>query len=246
MNFAVLGAGVTGLACATTLQDAGEAVTVYESESQPGGLARTEVVNGFVFDCSGGHIFNTRWPDVKEWFFRYLPESEWQYNIRYCKVWYRKDLIIDYPFELGLYKLPLDEAIDCLIDLFKQQTKQEPEPDNLRDWFIWRFGKAIAERYFIPYNRKLWNLNPVLISPVWVQGKMPLPSIREILKAILRKDSSENNTSHSSFYYPKEGGIQNWVNRVAATVPNLRLSTKVESVEKVPAGWIVNGENIYK
>lgn len=245
MRNAVLGAGITGLSCAAILQDAGESVTIFESEKKAGGLARSLVKDGFVFDFAGGHVFNTKWADIKKWVFRYLAESEWQYNIRYCKVWYSKKTVTDYPFELGLHKLPIDEAIECLSDFFEQQVKKEPEPDNLHDWFIWRFGKAIADKYLIPYNHKIWGIAPKDLSPIWVQGKMPLPSAREILTAVLKKDSNEDKTAHSRFYYPKKDGIQSWIDSIANTLTELKLENPVVNIEKVSGGWKVNGEGVF-
>lgn len=242
MKNIVLGAGVTGLACATVLQDAGESVTVLEQEATPGGLARSEKKTGYVFDFVGGHIFNTKWPDVKAWFFRFLPEPEWQFNIRQCKVWYRNKIVTDYPFELGLFRLPVEERIDCLADFFEQQIKQEAEPSNLHDWFIWRFGRAIAEKYLIPYNVKIWGIEAKELSSIWVQGKIPLPSPREILTATLSNNSSEEKTAHSKYYYPNSLGLQHWLNNIAATIEDLKLNTVVESIQKTASGWLVNGE----
>lgn len=50
----VVGAGIAGLACAALLGRAGRSVTVLEAGSQPGGLARARVQDGFVFN-RGAH-----------------------------------------------------------------------------------------------------------------------------------------------------------------------------------------------
>jgi len=66
MKIAVLGAGLSGLACALALQEGGHDVTVYEKESQPGGLARSVVKDGFVFDLHGGHVYNSKSEEVEQ------------------------------------------------------------------------------------------------------------------------------------------------------------------------------------
>ena len=243
MSVAVLGAGITGIAVATELQAAGIAATVFEREPEPGGLCRTRIVDGYTFDLSGGHIFNTKWDNVRQWFFQWRPESEWEFHVRHAKVWYRPDLVVDYPFELSLAQLPVDEAVDCLADLFAEKGD---EPDNLEDWLAWRFGRAIAERYLIPYNRKIWAREPRDLSPAWVRGKMPLPSVREILRAALSRDATERAMPHSTFYYPAAGGIQGVMNAAAGTLTDLRCGQPVERVERVPGGWAVNGEGPFE
>jgi predicted NAD/FAD-dependent oxidoreductase len=49
-RFAIIGAGIAGLACARTLQDAGAAVSVFEQESVPGGRAATLIEDAGPFD----------------------------------------------------------------------------------------------------------------------------------------------------------------------------------------------------
>ena len=242
MAVAVLGAGITGLAAATELQAAGVEACVFEQEDEPGGLCRTRHVHGWTFDLSGGHVFNTKWDHVREWFFKWLPESEWEYHVRRAKVWYKPDLVVDYPFELALAQLPVDEAVECLADFFADKGE---EPANLHDWLIWRFGRAMAEKYLIPYNRKIWDRDPKALSPVWVQGKMPLPSPREILRATLSRDASERAMPHSTFYYPRHGGIQRVVAAAGQALADLRLGHRVKRVERVPGGWAVNGEGAF-
>ena len=57
----VLGAGPAGLTAAYLLARRGEPVTVLEASDQVGGLARTEVRDGYRFDL-GGHRFYTKSP----------------------------------------------------------------------------------------------------------------------------------------------------------------------------------------
>jgi predicted NAD/FAD-dependent oxidoreductase len=60
-RFAVIGAGMAGLACARTLQDAGAAVTVFERESFPGGRAATLIDAAGPFD-HGAQYFTANDP----------------------------------------------------------------------------------------------------------------------------------------------------------------------------------------
>ena len=59
MKIAVLGAGVSGLSAARMLKERGCEVMVYEKNNTVGGLARSRMVEGILYDPHGGHIFNS-------------------------------------------------------------------------------------------------------------------------------------------------------------------------------------------
>ncbi len=63
----VVGAGMAGLACARSLQDAGLDVMVLESSDGPGGRVRTDLVDGFRLD-RGFQILLTAYPELTRWF----------------------------------------------------------------------------------------------------------------------------------------------------------------------------------
>jgi predicted NAD/FAD-dependent oxidoreductase len=55
-SVAIIGAGVSGLAAAHILQDAGYAVTLFEQANNPGGRATTRKRDGFIFDPGAQYI----------------------------------------------------------------------------------------------------------------------------------------------------------------------------------------------
>ena len=61
---AVVGAGVSGLACAKILHGAGARVTVFEAAGGVGGRVRTDGVGGFKLD-RGFHVFLTAYPECQ-------------------------------------------------------------------------------------------------------------------------------------------------------------------------------------
>lgn len=60
-SIAVVGAGLSGLRCATLLQASGHDVQVFERSSQIGGRMQTDVVDGFLLD-HGFHVMQTGYP----------------------------------------------------------------------------------------------------------------------------------------------------------------------------------------
>ena len=60
----VIGAGVAGLACARTLQNAGASVTVLEASDAVGGRVRTDAADGYLFD-RGFQVLQTAYPEAR-------------------------------------------------------------------------------------------------------------------------------------------------------------------------------------
>ena len=63
----VIGAGLAGLAAAIHLQQAGAEVVLLESEAEPGGRIRTDVVDGFRLD-RGFQLYNPAYPEGRRMF----------------------------------------------------------------------------------------------------------------------------------------------------------------------------------
>ncbi len=241
MKIAVLGAGVSGLTAARLLKDKGYDVTVYEKNETVGGLARTRFTNGYLYDPHGGHILNSKVQRVMDWVFSIIPKENWKYTDRNAKIYF-EGKFVSYPFELSLCELDSDDAVDCIYDFM--MSKEGEEPSNYRDWLYWNFGKSIADYYMIPYNEKIWAYPLEKMETNWMQGKMPLPTKKEMLKSMLLKDPKERKMPHSSFYYPIDGGIQTMVDAIGNGI-HILCSTPIERIEKRESKWVINGEHTY-
>ena len=241
MKISVLGAGISGLTVAKRLREKGYDVAVYEKENKAGGLARSRIVNGYVYDPHGGHIFNSKNPEIVDWVFSLLPKENWQFRVRNAKILFGNKYI-SYPFELSMCELDPDDAVDCVYDFLMAQ--QGPEPENYQDWLVWNFGRGIAERYMLPYNRKIWAYPLEDMETHWMAGKMPLPTKKEMLRSVLLKDPSERKMPHSTFYYPTYGGIQTMVDRIADGL-DLRLNEPITLIKKTGNGWVINNEDVF-
>ena len=239
LKIAILGAGISGLSLFDILdRQYNIKCDIYEKEEEIGGLCRTRIVNGYTYDISGGHVFNSKNEKVKEYVFDLLKPDEWVFSSRNAKILFDNGLVIDYPFEFSLSKLPFETAFECIRDLF---LRKDMEIKNLEDFFIYNFGNGIYKYYLKPYNEKIWKMDLHEMDFDWIHGKIPYPSVEDIVRKILECDTSENSMVHSTFYYPIDGGINTLVNRIGKDVAREHIGEDVEKIEFVNSKIYVNG-----
>lgn len=240
MKIAILGAGISGISLFDILKrNYGITCDIFEKETRIGGLCRTEVVNQqYVYDLGGGHIFNSKYPEVIKYVFDLLAEGQWEYSKRKAKIAFG-ETIVDYPFEFSLSKLTVDVAADCIQALFERDQKAEVR--NFADFLLKHFGKGLYENYLEPYNTKIWKYDLQQIDYDWVEGKMPYPDARDILLKTLSRNTDETHMVHSTFYYPASGGIQTLIKVMGQDIPKLHIGESIEKIEFVNEKTIVNG-----
>lgn len=238
MRIAILGAGISGLTAARLLKELGHEVTVYEKNHTVGGLARTRFTQGYLYDPHGGHILNSKHQEVMDWVFSILPKENWQYTERNAKIFFHGKYV-SYPFELSLCELDIDDAVECIYDFI--MSKEGEEPTNFRDWLTWNFGAGIANYYMIPYNEKIWAYPLEHMETQWMQGKMPLPTKKEMICSMLLKNPKERKMPHSTFYYPLHGGIQTMVDAIADGL-TIKTDYHIEQIRKEAGKWVIDDE----
>lgn len=209
MRTLILGGGLTGITLARLLQERGHELLVLEREDRPGGLCRSRTGEGFTFDCGGSHIIFSRDTEVLEFMKRVLGENQ-EIRARNTKVFYR-GILVKYPFENGLAQLPREDCFFCLNEYIRAYIRREKgeagTPANFREWMYATFGKGIAELYLVPYNEKIWNFPTERMSAHWVEGRVPVPPVEDVIKSALGIET-EGYTHQSVFSYPARGGIE--------------------------------------
>jgi protoporphyrinogen oxidase len=242
MKIAVLGGGISGLTIASCLEKKGHTITLFEKESTFGGLCRTQKFDDYVFDLYGGHVFNSKFHDVKDWVFSLLPKGLWHHSQRNALIEYKNNFV-RYPFELSLQELPLEEAVECITSFLQCPRNDDEKPDNFKEWLIWMFGQSIADKYMIPYNTKIWNCDLATLGTSWVDGKMPLPSSEDIIRSLLDPEFKEKNMPHSSYYYPIKGGIQTLIDAIAETITDKNTNSDIKQIIKENNTWLIDNES---
>lgn len=226
----VIGSGISGLSIAKMLSDRYE-VNVLERSDKPGGLIKCDRIDGNLFHRVGGHVFNSKNPIVLEWFWSHFDrDKEFLKATRNAKILLNGKLI-GYPLENYLYQLPEQQIrtiVDELIDLASKEKKAVNEYDNFKDFLIGNFGETLYHLYFGPYNSKIWNTDISQVPLDWLDGKLPMPHIKDvIISNVLKKEEAQ--MVHSTFYYAKREGSQFIINRLAQN-QNIELSFSVSDI----------------
>ncbi len=240
MKYIVIGAGISGLSIAQLLSKDNE-VVVLEKDSRPGGMIKCDRVDGSLFHRTGGHVFNTKREDVMQWFWSFFDkEGQFTKALRNSSVVMPGDIMVPYPIENHAYMLDREDGEKIVADLVQMAKGNSKEPANFEEFLKGRFGSTLYELYFKPYNWKVWRRDLTKVPLSWLEGKLPMPTVAEIIFANIYH-VEERQFVHSSFYYPKQGGSQFLADTFAKGL-DIRYNTTVETIQKTEKGWEVNGE----
>lgn len=129
---------------------------------------------------------------------------------RKSSILYNKNLY-DYPIDLNkntIKNLGIVTMIEIAVSYFVSAIHKRQEK-SLEDFYINRFGKKLYLIFFKDYTKKVWGVEPDLISPDWGKQRVKGLSIKEILKNIFFKKSNETSLI-KEFKYPRLGPGQLW------------------------------------
>jgi protoporphyrinogen oxidase len=188
-------------------------------------------------------VFNTKRQEVLDFFWSFFDkENEFVLSDRNSVVAMPRGEWVPYPIENHVYKL--DEAIvqSFIVDLLLLHDQQgKSEPKNFEEFLSNRFGKTLYELYFRPYNEKVWRRDLSKVPMSWLEGKLPMPTVEEMLYNNI-KQVEEKQFVHSRFYYAKQDGSQFLVNRLSEGL-NILCNHAIKSLEQQSDGqWKVDGE----
>src|SRR5690242_10155200 len=164
----VLGGGPAGLTAGYLLAKQGRPVIVLESSDQVGGIARTEVRDGYRFDL-GGHRFFTKVQVVDDLWFEILGADEFLQRPRMSRVYYRGKLY-DYPLRVMnvLRNIGPVEAVRCVGSYFWTKYVRKPRDlSTLEGYIVSNYGWRLYGHFFKTYTEKVWGVPVSEISADW-------------------------------------------------------------------------------
>ena len=238
-RIAIIGAGVSGLTAANILKGR-YAVTVYEKAATPGGLIRCERIGGSLFHTCGGHVFNTKLPEVAQWFGeRFNLDSDFRKTDRNSVV-QLEQAIVPYPIENHVYMLDAETQRRFISDCLAIAGGKHAEPADFEAFLRGRFGDTLYNLYFKPYNEKVWRCDLRLVSLAWLEGKLPMPTVQEMLYNNFNH-VEERQFVHSSFWYERQGGSQFIADTLAKGL-DIRYNADITSLAFAGDKWHIAGE----
>ena len=154
-RFLVIGAGPTGIGAATRLAELDEDYLVVDSSDRVGGMAASITdPEGFTWDL-GGHVLHSHFPE----FDKAIAVSGVTLNqvTRNGWVWLEgtgPETLVPTPVQQHLTELPTD-------------LRPDAPAAHLGDYYRNSFGQDLYDRFFEPFNVKMWTTPLDLVDHQW-------------------------------------------------------------------------------
>ena len=206
----VIGGGPAGLTAGYLLAKQGLPVIVLESTDQVGGIARTEVRDGYRFDL-GGHRFFTKVKEVDDLWHEIMKE-EFLKRPRKSRIYYNNKFF-EYPLD-GMdviRKLGPVELVRCFVSYLWAAIKPKGREDTFEQWVSNRFGKRLFTIFFKTYSEKLWGVPTSEIRSEFAAQRIKGLSFFSAAKsAFFGNKGNKIKSLISEFNYPRYGPGQMW------------------------------------
>lgn len=246
IKYVIIGAGPAGLVLACKLRNQGEkSILLLESENEVGGLCRSKTIDEAPMDIGGGHFLDVRNPDVLQFLFQYMPETEWNRFKRVAKISLH-DQLLDHPVESNLWQLPIEKQASYLESIAESgAVRGTPEPKTFVNWIQWKLGKEIAENYMLPYNEKVFGPHNGKLGTYWL-NKLPTVSFQQTLRSCLVRQSLGSLSAHGEFYYPKKFGYgEVWKRMGEYLSPYTALGVSVQGIDFSKRAVVFDGNVVH-
>ena len=232
---AIVGGGISGCSIGRILQGEGFQSVLFE-KGKLGGLLGCTFESGHTYHRVGGHVFNSKVPHVLAWFWKHFDKENEFIMAKRNAVIFLDGKFIPYPIELNLSQLPAAVARTAIKEILEIAKAPPSSSHDFEAFLKGNFGNTLCDQYFSPYNQKIWNRELASIPLAWLDGKLPMISPSDIIeKNILKLD---DDMVHSSFYYPKHGGSQFIIDRLAENL--IILHEEVASIHLRDSTYTIN------
>ncbi len=227
----IIGAGLTGISTAYYLEKHNffDYIMV-EKDDSIGGLCRSIYHDGFTFDYTG-HLLHASDPGFQQ-LIRDVVGIDTLNSILRRSYIYSHESYTKYPFQVNLFGLPSEVIAEC-IEGFVKRKKSKKRIQAFYDFVLENFGKGLAKHFFFPYQKKICSYNLKKLTSSWMGRFVPSTSLQQMIHGALKDPSSEIGIGYNAhFYYPKQGGIQTWVLKLAHALKNpIRVNHAVKIID---------------
>lgn len=236
-DLVVLGAGPAGLAAAYRAAASGASVVVLESGDGPGGMARSITVAGQRVDLGSHRLHPAIAPPILAEL-RSLLGDDLQLRTRKGRI-LLEGRWVTFPLEPGdvVRNLPVSFAAGLARDALMAWARRRSQ-DSFAAAVESSLGPTIARRFYLPYARKLWGLDPAELDAEQARRRVSAGGIGSLVRRALGGRGAGKRT----FYYPRRGFGQLWealAGAAAAAGAELRYGAPAAELERAPGGVVV-------
>lgn len=235
-TLSILGAGPAGLGAAYRAAQSGHEVTVLERSDRVGGLAGSFEVGGIRVDHGSHRLHPATEPHLMAELSRLL-DGDLQQRQRHGRI-YLEGRWIAFPLQAAdlVRNLPPSFALAAGRDAALAPLRK-PKGETFADLLLAGLGPTMCERFYFPYARKMWGLEPAEIDGEQARRRVSGNAAGKLLRKL-----TGSGKAGGIFYYPKKGFGQLWEELASAGTragADIRRGTTVERVERLPEGFRV-------
>jgi UDP-galactopyranose mutase len=166
----IIGAGLTGCTVAWRLAQEGVDCVMLERAEVPGGLIRSEHMNGVLYEPHGSHIFHTEDEQVWRLANSMAPFRDYRHRVDIVV----EGKVLNWPILLR------DIDAQSRSDEIKAQLHERRDVDaharaqaaNFEEWCLELMGPILYERYIRPYTEKQWGRAARTLSAQWAPRRV--------------------------------------------------------------------------
>src|SRR4051795_8257882 len=166
----VVGAGLTGCTLAHCFARAGLETVLLERAGVPGGLIRSEHLDGVLYEPHGSHIFHTEDREVWDLANAMTPFNDYRHRVDILA----DGKVLNWPILLS----DIDRQSDA--EAIHRQLAERRDVDaaaraqaaNFEDWCLELMGPILYDRFIRPYTEKQWGRPARELSASWAPRRV--------------------------------------------------------------------------
>jgi UDP-galactopyranose mutase len=166
----VVGAGLTGCTLAHRFARAGLETVLLERDRVPGGLIRSEHMNGVLYEPQGSHIFHTEDEEVWELANAMTPFNDYRHRVDILA----DGKVLNWPILLSdIDRQSQSRAIHEQLEARRGvDAAARASAANFEEWCLELMGPILYERFIRPYTEKQWGRPARELSAQWAPRRV--------------------------------------------------------------------------
>ena len=166
----IVGAGLTGCTLAHRMAREGVKSVVLERAEVPGGLVRSEHLEGVLYEPHGSHIFHTEDEEVWKLANSMTPFRPYRHRVDIVV----EGKILNWPILVSDIEAQSrsDEILHELEDRKDVNAEERANAANFEEWCLDLMGPILYDRYIKPYTEKQWGRPARELSASWAPRRV--------------------------------------------------------------------------